>query len=191
MGGMKSGIRFAAFASGPIGADKHATSGRTAIVAVVAKKDEVEGILSSRIGINATDSTAAILKMIARSRFRDQIKLVVLNGIALAGLNIVDAERLKAKGLELMVITRHKPRPPKLVYALNTYARKSKVPVGERIKIVKNFAKWKLEKISGFYVKSTMQRSDYTQIYEHALGMLRLSHLIASGISKGESKGRM
>ncbi len=188
---LKSGARFVAFASGPLGKEKLAATGTTLVIGVVAKKESIEGILSFSVAVNGTDATESIIKAIKLSRFGSQIRVVVLNGIALAGLNVVNIGELAKNGFEVMVITRHKPRPSKLLYALKMFSKKSGKQVGERIEIVKEFAKKKPERISGFYIQSTMQKSDYMQICNHAISALRLAHLIASGISKGESKGRV
>ncbi|MCL4373429.1 MAG: DUF99 family protein [Candidatus Marsarchaeota archaeon] len=188
---MKSGIRLAAFASGPIGADKHAAAGRTILIAVVAKKGEVEGVLSSSIGINGTDSTDRILTLIKKSRFASQVKLIVLNGIALAGLNVVNPGSILSSGNALMIITRHKPRPSKLIQALNAFSKRSGIAANERKNIVKDFAKNKPRRMEGFYVQSTLQGQDSKVLFPYAVNALRLAHMIASGMSKGESKGRL
>ncbi|MGC8652163.1 MAG: DUF99 family protein [Candidatus Micrarchaeia archaeon] len=188
---MKSGVRLAAFASGPIGADKHAASGRTIIIAVVSKKSEIEGVLSSSIGVNGTDSTRKILGMIETSRFASQIRLVALNGIALAGLNVVDIDALTKRGLNAMVVTRHKPRPSKLIYALRVFSRRNNISIASREQIVKAFAAHKPELVNGMYVQSTLAKEGLVGLASYAADALRLAHLIASGVSRGESKGRI
>ncbi|MGC8669802.1 MAG: DUF99 family protein [Candidatus Micrarchaeia archaeon] len=191
MRSIKTGVRLAAIASGQIGENKHTVSGRTVLIAVIAKKSEVEGVLSSTVAINGTDSSNKILEMIKKSRFGNQVRLVVLNGIALAGLNVVDATKLSKNGFEVMVITRHKPRPSKLVHALSVFAKKSKVDVEERKGIVRDFAKNKPLHANGFYVQSMLNENNAIALSGYAIGALRLAHMIASGISKGESKGRI
>ncbi len=112
---MKRGARIAAFSSGPI---KRGSGAKVLLVGVVARQGQVEGILSGRIMTDGDDSTKIMLKLVSGSRFRDQVKLIALNGVALAGLNIVDLGLLKQRGYEYAVLTRYRQRPSLLIRAI-------------------------------------------------------------------------
>ncbi|MGI0133471.1 MAG: DUF99 family protein [Candidatus Micrarchaeaceae archaeon] len=186
---LKSGSRFVAITSGPI---QKRRSGSALIVGVVGKDGSIEGILSSRIRTDGTDSTRKIIKMVEDSRFRDQIRIIALNGIALAGLNVVDIPMLEKKlRVRAVVITRDRPRPAKLLLALGTFSRLRKNDVSKRVQIVEDQAKIKPVRITGLYMQSTLEPHDARTFAPMIYDATRLSHLIASGVSKGESAGRV
>lgn len=179
---MKSGARIAAFSSGPI---KRGSGARVLLVGVVSKQGKVEGIVSGAIRTDGQDSTGKILKLVSGSRFRDQVKLIALNGVALAGLNVVDLKRLKSKGYDYVVLTRNRQRPSLLVKAIRL--NKGRNSAQERL--VAEHAKAEQLKTKGFYLRSSVAvpKNIVPEIYES----LRLSHLISNGVSTGESKGRI
>jgi hypothetical protein len=184
---LKAGIRFVAVASGPINGRK-----RALIVGVVGRDGVIEGVLSDSVEVDGKDSTGRITRMIKQSRFGDQIRLVVLNGIAIAGLNVVDTPRLeKALRIKVLVLTRGRPRPRLLVRALNEFSRTNGESVKERIALVKEQAKIKPVKLEGFHLQSTVEKSEISRIAGSAYELLRIAHLIARGVETGESKGRI
>src|SRR5436190_15671951 len=63
----------------------------------------LEGVLSLRVLRDGTDSTAALAAAIARSKFARSAKVVLLQGIALAGFNVVDVRAL-AELLDIPVL---------------------------------------------------------------------------------------
>jgi endonuclease V-like protein UPF0215 family len=145
----------------------------------------VEGIVAGKIKTDGEDSTATILKLVAESRFRDQIKLMALNGVALAGLNVVDLKAIRAAGYDYMVLTRSRQRPNLLIRAI----RLNKGKGSKQEPLVREHAKVKQREIGGFYLRSSAPVPKGMMI--QAFDALRLSHMISSGISTGESKGRI
>ena len=98
---MKKGIRIISFASGPINGKK------ALIVGVISRENVIEGILSGNVEVDGFDSAKKIISLIKKSRFREQIKIVALNGIAIAGLNVVNVYKIK-KDLKIGFIFRAK-----------------------------------------------------------------------------------
>ncbi len=204
---MKNGSRIIAITSGPF-IRKTGTKTNKSIkislknkkiltVGVIGRKNVVEGIVSTYIDIDGSDSTDKIIKMIKHSRFFSQIKLIALNGIALAGLNIVDIYQLKKQlKLDALIITRNKPRPNKLINALKTAAKQNRTnSENENNKIkIDQINKYKNEHIfyeKNFYIQTALDLENIKNIVEPAIALLRLSHLIARGVQTGESKGRL
>lgn len=184
---MKAGIRFVAIASGPING-----RGRALIVGVVGRDGVIEGVLSESIEVDGEDSAERIIRMVGRSRFREQIRLVALNGIALAGLNVVNVPRLeKDLKVKTVVLTRGRPRPRLLLRALNGFSRISGKGVKERIGLVREQAKIKPARVGGFHLQSTIEKGEIGRVAGSAYEMLRIAHLIARGVETGESKGRI
>ena len=183
---VKSGIRFIAIASGPI--DKR----RALMVGVIGRDGVIEGILSDRIETDGNDATGRIIRMLRRSRFREQVRVVALNGIALAGLNVVDVPKLeKALKIDAIVLTRGRPRPSKLILALKKSQNIEKKDAVGRVRLVTEQAKTKIVKVGGFHLQSSIEESEIRRVAGVAYEMLRVAHLIARGVETGESKGRI
>lgn len=182
---MKGGIRIAAVATGP------ATKGKDSlVVCVIMRGGVIEGVLSTSAMTDGTDSTRKIISMIRRSRFREQVKLIALNGIAIAGLNVVDIRRAaKSLKVDFAVLTRHRPRKALLLKALKSLSEQTGTDTEERVKIVKEMAGLEFAKVGGFFVQSSAEVTENlaTLVFE----ALRISHLVARGVATGESKGRV
>jgi hypothetical protein len=184
---MKSGARFIAIASGPIQERK-----RALLVGVVARDDKIEGILSGSVAVNGDDSTQRISRMISGTRFKEQIRIIALNGVAIAGLNVIDVQRLERElNVETIVFTRAKPDPRKLVHALSAFARKNGMDAKERIALVRAQAKREPESVEGFHIQCLLKKYELKAFTERSYEMLRIAHLVASGIETGESRGRL
>lgn len=184
---MKKGVRLAAIASGPIQNRKNAL-----LVGVIGRDNTIEGVLSGTVRVDGEDSADRISRMIKGSRFREQVRIVALNGIAIAGLNVVDIPDLeKALKVNVIVLTRGKPRPAKLIRALNEYPRLTKTNVKNRIALIKAQAKVNHVANEGFHLESSMERGELRKFAKVAYEMLRIAHLVARGVDSGESKGRI
>lgn len=188
---MKSGIRIAAAASGPIGGRKSAL-----LVIVVYREGTLEGVLSGSIGVDLSDSGRKIASIISRSRFGDQVKLLALNGIALAGLNVVDVNAVKkALKANFLILTRKKPHKELLIEAIGKRegvgtARKSEA--SRKKHIVEAISNLPILRYAGFYVQSDLDiNKENKDIIRASFEALRIAHLIANGIITGESKGRI
>ena len=191
---MKSGIRIAAAASGPIKGRKS-----TLLVIVVYREGIVEGVLSDKIGVDSSDSSKKIISRIRRSRFKDQVKVLALNGIALAGLNVVDVHSVsKALGVEFIILTRKKPHKDLLIKAVERIKGESKegtkaaIAAKRDIGLINGVGMLQIKKINGFYAQSSLDlgKSD-SGLVMSAFEALRIAHLIANGVETGESKGRI
>ena len=168
----------------------------TLIVGVIGRKNNIkeiniEGILSIFIECDADNATIQIIKMIKRSRFYKQIKLIAINGIAIAGLNIINIYEIKKQlDIDVIVITRDKPRSSKLINALRKFKKENKINIQQRIDIINKYKSISIyhEK---FYIKTILEFKDIKNIIDLCNELLRLSHLIAAGVKTGESKGRI
>ena len=183
---MKAGVRILAIAAAPL------KKRDTLLVGIVSRADMIEGILTTRVTVDGTDSTERIAKMLNSSRFNEQVRVIATNGIGLAGLNIIDVQKLeKQTGTKAISVTRRKPHPKELVKALRLYSKQKGQDVKQRIKLVDSVTKMNEYKAEGFYVQTGMTKADALLFLANASKLLRLAHLLASGISSGESKGRL
>ncbi|MGD0510802.1 MAG: DUF99 family protein [Candidatus Micrarchaeaceae archaeon] len=184
---MKRGARYIAIASGPKGRDS-----RTILIGVIFRDGYIEGVLSGSVAVDGTDSTAMIIRMIEKSRFREQIRILVLNGIAIAGLNITDPKSLERKlGTKVVLLNRKKQNPKELINALRKFSISSGKNADRRIAIVSDYGKITPIKMSGVFVQCSLEPHYARKFAERAFEALRVAHMIARGISTGESKGRL
>jgi len=155
----------------------------------------IEGVLRNQISIDGGDATFVCKQMIEETRHRKQLKAVLLDGVALGGFNVVDiGEIYNDTDIPVITITRDKPDMAKIKNALQ-----------------KNFDDWKnrwsLISKGELYEVETR----HNPIYVKCVGLsideakeiiklstirgvipepIRVAHLIASGITRGESYGK-
>ncbi len=159
------------------------------VVGVLGRQGILEGVLSFKVRVSGNDSTSKIALAIKKSRFRDQVRILALNGGTFAGLNLIDMKKLRKEfKLPILAITRKRPRNEMLLRALEASgAGKKKIMLAKE-----NFRACTLYSMHGYYIQSMgMERQDVKALSLEAAGLLRLAHIIASGIANGESKGRV
>ena len=137
--------------------------------------------------MDGSDSTDKIIEMIKRSKFFGEIKVIFLNAIVMAGLNVINLNKLHSQlNMPILCITRKKPRINALKNALNSAGFNYKIPNIEIAHINNLFVQFVgLEKNSLPSLLKIFQKASCIP------EPLRLAHLISSGISLGESRGRV
>lgn len=150
----------------------------------------VDGILSTKAYVDGSNGTDKIIKMINKCKFKPQLQCIFLNGIAVAGFNVIDVQKLNKKTkIPVVVVIRTNPDIEKIKNTLIKIKQKNKIKLiekaGEVIRIDYIFVQLtgidlgKAKKI----LKIVCTRSLIPE-------PLRLAHIIAAGIVVGESKGR-
>lgn len=111
--------------------------GDVPIVGVAFAGTRLEGVISTKVRRDGANGTDALASMISRSRFAAHTRLVMMEGIALAGFNVVDVHALAARlGMAVLVVSKRAPNVPAVRQALL-----EKVPGGAR--------KWQLIEKAG------------------------------------------
>jgi len=166
--------------------------GDVLVVGAVYAGARLEGVLSGRVRRDGVNATRVLINLISCSRFASHAQLVMLQGIAFAGFNVIDLHALHAAlAIPVLVVARKKPDLKAIRRALL-----SRVPGGRR--------KWALieaagpmEPASGVYVQRagiSLARAEDVIQRSAANGNLpeplRTAHLIAGGIATGESRHR-
>ncbi len=159
------------------------------IVGVVTNsKGMVEGVLSSAITRDGNDATRVIAKLVNSSKHYSKLKVVFLQGTTFAGFNIVDLRKLHEKtGKPVISVLRKKPKYEKVMKALARFPSKKK----------KFEQQEEFNKFEGVYFKAiginnteAISLIKSFRISSVIPEPIRLAHLIASGITRGESSGR-
>lgn len=184
---MKSGVRILAIDDSPFTRkDK-----KSLLVGVVGRADVIEGVLSFNVAVDGTDSTQKIIKAAESSRFRDQVRVLALNGNTVAGMNVIDIVGLSKKlKMPVLAITRKKPHASMLKKSLRL-AKPS--GYSDKIRVLDATASSaELVKADGMYIQVTGARpNEIIKYVGQCIRLLRLAHIIASGIARGESQGRL
>ena len=167
--------------------------GDVRVVGAVYAGDRLEGILSGRVRRDGRNAAAELARLVSESRFHAHLQLVMTQGIALAGFNVIDIHALSAElGVPVLVVARHRPNLGSIRSALL-----DKVPGGQR--------KWRLieaagpmEPAGGVFVQrvglTLAEAADVVgrfALHGHMPEPLRTAHLVAGGIETGESRHRV
>src|SRR2546430_10678345 len=104
---MKAKARFLGTGGGPC----HFSDESVPIVGVVGQAPSyIEGVLTTVAEVDGQDGTDRIAAMVAGSRHRAGLALIMLDGTAVGGFNVIDMDALHAKvGRPVATVTRRKP----------------------------------------------------------------------------------
>lgn len=165
---------------------------RVRVVGTVYAGTRLDGVLSSTVARDGDDATRAIAAMVRRSRFAAQVQLVMLQGIAVAGFNVIDIHRLsRALGVPVLVVARRMPDLRSIQAALRGGVRG-----GDR-KWAAIVSAGVMEPAQGLVVQRVGLSLAVAEAVIARLAIhgklpepLRVAHLIAGGIGRGQSRGR-
>jgi endonuclease V-like protein UPF0215 family len=155
----------------------------------------IEAVLRTEVEVDGDDACERLVEMINGSRYKDQLKLVMLDGIALGGFNVIDINKLYENvDIPIVTITRDKPDIQAMEQALREHFTDWK----RRLSIITDGELVELEtQHKPIFVKSAgIEHHDIKEIIEQSTvrgaipEVLRVAHLIAAGVVAGESRGR-
>lgn len=156
----------------------------------------MDGVLRAHIDVDGTDATQRIIEMVNKSRHKGQLRVIMVDGVTFAGFNVIDIQEIfRQTGLPVIVVSRKLPDFSKVKKALRN------LPDWRE--------RWRMLRTAGkiYQVRSKpkaapicvqvagIKRADAEQIVKltstHSLvpEPLRVAHLIATGIARGESVG--
>lgn len=166
--------------------------GDVRVVGAVCARTRLDGVLSTTVRRDGSNATDRLIEVVQASRFCEHIRAVLLQGIALAGFNVVDLTRLSTTlGLPVLVVVRKQPRMQLVRDALIERT------AGGREKWALIEQHGPLERLGALWVQRaglTLQEASEllaaTTSHGHIPEPLRLAHIIAGGIERGASRGR-
>ena len=171
--------------------DKYLTE-RALIVGVMMEgADLVEAVALSEFPVDGDDVTAFLEDWIEGLRFRPALQCVLLGGITIAGLCVVDVERLSASlGLPVVVTNRKLPSNLPLTRALESAGLSARVSILERTPAPFPISDGLVAAQAGADRQWTERLLRVTRAKSEVPEALRLAHMIARAIATGESRGR-
>jgi uncharacterized protein len=85
--------------------------GDVLIVGAVYAGERLSGVVTGKVRRDGVNATRVLAALVRGSRFYSQLHVVCLQGIALAGFNVVDLKGLyTALGIPVLVVSRRRPR---------------------------------------------------------------------------------
>lgn len=109
MGQVKREIRIIGIDDFPFKKDKSKEEVRV-IGCIFRGRKSLDGVIATKVEKDGLDSTDKLIRMIKSSTHRGQLQVIMLDGIALAGFNVVDIERLSNEtGLDTIVVMKKEP----------------------------------------------------------------------------------
>ncbi len=189
---MKAKSRFLGIDDGPF----HFGDAEVPVVGVAVQAPAyIEGVLMTHARVDGRDATTRILEMIRRSRYREGLRMVFLNGIAVGGFNVIDVDSLHQElGVPIVTVTRRAPD----LDAIRGALRRKFEDWEERWGLIEGH---RIEEVTTHhtplhvtYVGATRQDIREAIALTTVRGALpeplRVAHLVAAATVIGESHGR-
>jgi uncharacterized protein len=166
--------------------------GDVLLVGTICSRTRLDGVVSTKVRRDGANSTSRMIEIIQGTRYASHIRAVLLQGIAVAGFNVVDIHRLhRVLEIPVLVVARKSPGLARIQEALE-----NTVPGAKR--------KWKLIQQAGpmeplrqvFVQRAGLTLDEardllaVTTLHGNIPEPLRLAHLIAGGVTTGVSRGR-
>ncbi len=190
---IKRELRILGIDDGPFKLHK---KGTTVLVGTVFRSGFwLDGLLTTKIKVDGLDATRKILEMINKSRHKVQLRVVMLDGLTVGGMNFIDIQKINEETeLPVIVVNRKRPRFEKIRNALKHFKDAKKrwkfiEKAGEMQQV--NLGNHNLYiQIAGIKLEDAQRILKLSCTRAKIPEPLRVAHLIAAGIVKGESKGR-
>jgi len=166
--------------------------GDVPVVGAVYASTRLDGVLVGRVRRDGADAARRLATLVAHSRFADHIQLVLLQGVALAGFNVVDAHDLAARlGLPVLVVARRQPDLAAIERALRTRVRAGarKWALIQRLGPMEGLGRCVVQRV-GLSLEEARTVVQRFALHGHIPEPLRVAHLIAGALGRGESRGR-
>ena len=181
-------IRVAGFDDAPF---KRERGSAVNIAGVICSNTRFEGLLWGEVSKDGNDATEALSTLLRQSKFYDQIHVVLTDGIAVGGFNIIDLPAL-ADSLQrpCIAVMRKQPNMAAIDKALKNFSdyttrKKIMLQAGE------------IYRHNHFYYQlAHCHRETAAQVLERVTDRgyvpeaLRLAHLIGAGVMTGQSSNR-
>jgi hypothetical protein len=159
--------------------------------AVLRGNRELDGVLSCSIEKDGKDATRKLSELVNNSKYKGQLRAIMTNGITMAGFNVLDLQELSRKTcLPVLSVIRKKPDHKKIERALDNFSDGN-----DRLALIKKAGEIYSHKSIYFQKAGLTDRRareiiDKTILKSNIPEPIRIAHLIASGVTYGQSTKR-
>ncbi len=156
--------------------------------------EQLDGVLCSKVTKDGMDATDNIINMVRDSKYHEQVRALMLDGVTYAGFNPVDINRLyEETRIPVIVFMRSCPDFEKIKMALEHLQEKE-----ERWEIIRRAGRiYRIDgekpvfiQLCGIEKESAIRLVRMTSTHGNIPEPLRIAHLIATGVVLGESTGK-
>jgi len=166
--------------------------GDVGLVGAVFSGTRLDGVLCGHVRRDGANSTDRMIDLVKDSKFRGHVRAVLLQGIAVAGFNVVDLRALARNlSVPVLVVARHQPDLAGIRRAIGRTGKGAA-------------RKWRLieragpmEPLRGVWIQRQGLSPDRagelmaaTTLHGKLPEPLRVAHLIAGAMTTGTSRGR-
>jgi endonuclease V-like protein UPF0215 family len=153
----------------------------------------LDGVLTTQVRIDGTDSSEQIINMVNNSRHQGHLGVIMLDGITFGGFNVVDIAQIFEKTkVPVIVAMRKYPNFEKIEKALQNFSDGN-----ERWKNVEkagpvysvNDSESLFIQISGIELSDALEIVKLSTTHSNLPEPIRTAHIIAAGVETGESYG--
>lgn len=188
---VKPEIRILGWDDGPF---ERGEEGEIPLVGSVVRggKPYLDGVLLEEIEIDGKDATDVIIEASNRTKHKEQLRVLMLDGITFAGFNTVDIKKIREETeLPVIVVTRSKTDFGKFKEAM-----KNLPDFDERWECVEKAGKLKEHPVNDekiYFQHEGIDERKARQVLKISISKsnipepIRISHLVASAIQRGES----
>lgn len=153
----------------------------------------MDGVLTTYLQIDGTDSTDQIIKMVKKSRHLGQLGVIMLDGITFGGFNVVNIQQIYQKtGVPVIVAMRKLPNFDKIKKALQNFSdwedRWSNIEKAGQVYRVDKSGQLFIQ-ISGINLEDALEIVKLSTTRSNLPEPIRTAHIIAAGVETGESRG--
>lgn len=156
----------------------------------------LDGLLRTEVLVDGMDSTEKIINLVNSTRHKQQLKVMMFDGITFAGFNLLDVKKIfEETQIPIIIINRKMPNLAKVKKALKRFedfdSRWEAVEHAGRIKEcpVKDFKRVYYQNI-GIDDETAKEVIRLSCTRSYIPEPLRIAHIIATGLVRGESYGR-
>jgi endonuclease V-like protein UPF0215 family len=170
----------------------HAHRGDVRLIGAVCARTRLDGVIAGAVRRDGANATDRMIELIADGKFASHVRAVLLGGIAVAGFNVVDIQRLSHElGVPVVVVVRKRPRMELVRAALfeRTPGPARKWRLIQRAGPIEPIGALWVQRV-GLSLAETSGLLAATTLHGNIPEALRLAHLIAGGVTTGISRGR-
>ncbi len=189
---MKSEIRFLGIDDAPFSFGQKTSF---LIGVVMRASGYIEAVLKKDIAVDGIDATNACIDIVLSTRQKDQLKAVLLDGVTVAGFNVLNLHRIyETTNIPLLTITRDKPDFSAIEKALQAHFSDWKTRFAlieeEKLHQIKTAHNDIFISCIGLSIEEAKEIITLSTIRGVIPEPIRIAHLIASGVRRGESHGK-
>lgn len=166
--------------------------GDVTVVGAVYNGRRLEGVVTGRVRRDGANATPNVARMIETSRFAASLQAVMLQGVTLAGFNVVDVHALAERlGLPVVAVCRRRPDLQRIRRALlgSVAGGRRKWHLIERLGPARPAGRVYLHH-AGIEWDGAVTLVERFAIHSNLPEPLRTAHLVAGALAHGESRQR-